>query len=58
MMDGPRGTHGTDERYTVRITKPEENRSLERSKRGWKDNIKFVKINVMEELRLDSPGSG
>jgi hypothetical protein len=25
MMDGSCGTHGTDKKYTVRVTKPEEN---------------------------------
>jgi len=34
--------HGTDEKYTVRVTKPEENRSLERSKRRWEDNTNFM----------------
>jgi len=42
MMDGSCGTHETDEKYIVRVTKPEENRSLERSKRRWEDNTKFM----------------
>jgi hypothetical protein len=58
MMDGSCGTHGTDEKYAVRDTKPEENRSLGRSKRRWEDNTNFVKRNVMGELGLDSSISG
>jgi len=56
MMDGSCGTHKTDEKYTVRVTKPEENRSLERSKRRWEDNIK-MKVNLFRGCELDLSGS-
>ena len=42
MMDGSRGTHGIDEKYTVRVTKPEENKSLGRSKSRREDNTKLM----------------